>query len=52
MEVRPIDVLRNLENHGDYWNIENYKMTKAEADVVIEALLLIIEKEKDDNVNS
>ena len=50
MEMRDIDVLNNLKAHTT-WNIENYKMTEAEAKVCIKALeykIIAESKEADD----
>ena len=44
MEIRPIDVLRNIENHSDYWDIADYKLSKPEGEVVMKALRLLIKK--------
>lgn len=43
MKMRAIDVLRNVEGHED-WDISHYAMSKGEAEIVIEALKLLIEE--------
>lgn len=50
MGMRAIDVLRNLDSHEDMWDITGYKLSKAEADVIVKALKLLIEKE--DNIHA
>ena len=42
MKMRAVDVLRNIEGHTD-WDIAHYAISKSEAEIIVEALKLLIE---------
>lgn len=52
MKIRPIDVIRNIENHKDLWDIEGYRLSKAEGEIIVKALYLLMEKEEKENAET